>query len=239
MSNRREELEASIADLRRMLEDSPPEMRPILLSQIKNMEELLPSLDRLAQAEEENKKYRPSLTPERAAFFQPEPPASLPLWIPDEIQRSEVTEAMLRCPPGARVYSSDDAVSCAVAPRPGGIPIPHGLALFFHPSGRLSAQRFYEHGLLRWDVSYHSTGGRASQGHYCDREPKEHRAHGLQTSFSYGGTILSQAWYHDGKRHGWSKLWEEDGYPIQGARYEFDEKVEEVFPDGTYRALRS
>ncbi|MFO0660512.1 MAG: hypothetical protein U0165_11865 [Polyangiaceae bacterium] len=214
-------------------------MKPILLAQIQSLESLLPQLGRIAQAEEQNKAFRPVLTPEREAFFRPETPAAIATWVDDSVTRNEVTEAALRCPAGARVYWTDDSVGCAFPAGVGGVPVRHGLTLSFSPSGRLASQRFYEEGLLRWDISYHASGGRSSQGFYCDRERFEQRAHGLITSFSTHGTVTAQAWYFDGKRHGWSKLWEDDGFPIVGERFEHDQKIEEVLPDGTYRVVRS
>jgi hypothetical protein len=239
MATEREDLEATIADLERTLADAPPEMRGMLEEQLTTLRGLLPAVDRIAAAQEENRRHRPAIPPELVGFFRPEAPVVVPTWVPDEVTRRQVDEGMLRCPPGAAVYAQEDAVGCALPPPLGGIPVRHGLTLFFHPSGRLSAQRSYEHGLLRWNVSYHASGSRASQGYYADRAPHEQRQHGLHTSFSPGGAITSQSWYHDGALHGWSKHWEEDGSPIGATRYEHGAQAETILPDGQRRALRA
>ena len=181
---------------------------------------------------EANKQYRPKVSREVAAFFAPEAPAAVPAWLADSLRRSEATEAALRCPSGAQVYATEDAIGCAI-PRGGGIPVRHGLQLSFWASGLLNSQRLYDRGLLRWWIDYHPSGGRSSVGFYADVEPGTHLEHGLQTSFAPSGHVVSQGWFWNGKRHGWSKLWEDDGFPIRATLFDDGREVGTVLPDGT------
>lgn len=226
------DMEAMIAELEAGLATAPPEMRPILEQQIANCRGLLGMLANARPAMEESKRHRVELGEAARAFFAPAPVAQIPAWLPDTLTRSEVTNEMLLCPAGAEIYAFDDSVGCAVPQGIGRIPIRQGLTLSFYQStGRLSAQRFYEQGLLRWDVDYHPSGGRAAIGVYCDTERMQYAAQGIVTRFAPNGTIVSQTDHLDGVRHGWTKLWEDDGYPIVATRYEHGTEVETVLPN--------
>lgn len=223
----RRELEAQLAS-------SPPEMRALLEQQIRALENAHRLLAGAAPAIAEQRRQRPELPPELRAFFTPVPPAPVPAWIADSVTRASVTPDMLRCPPEAKVYALDTNVGCAI-PAGGGIPTAHGLTLSFWPTGGLAAQRCYEHGLLRWSIEYHASGGRASAGFFVDREPKVHVEQGLQTGYHPSGVVSSQSEWQSGVRHGWTKLWEEDGFPIGATRYDAGREVEHVYADGTRR----
>jgi len=140
----------------------------------------------------------------------------------------------MKCPAGTRVFADKHDMDCRKPPTSaGGIPQPHGLALWFYKStGKLKAQRYYENGLLRWNISYHTTGARSSQGFYDNEKPKQDRETGLHTSYAPNGNIVRQAEYKSGKLQGWSKLWEDDGYPMSATRYEDNKSVEMVGPTG-------
>lgn len=231
------ELQAQIAEMEASLRDAPPEQATLLRQSIESARQAAAMLGSLQPALAEAAARRLPLSPEIQAFFRPEPPAPVPAWLPDTLLRSEVTEAMLRCPPGARVYTFETALSCALPGDPGRtLNAPHGLSLGFASTGRLSYQRFYDNGLSRWAIEYHPTGGRHEVGFYADRAPKEHLAHGLHTRFDVQGTIRVQAHRWNGVQHGWSKLWEEDGYPIVATLYDNGRAVEQVGPDGSRRA---
>lgn len=229
-----EELKASIAELKASRATASAEMQKILDQQIDALENARKLLQQASEANEKNKALRPKLSEETKALFTPAPPVKPPAWIPDTLTRSEVKDAMLKCPAGAKVYSDENSVDCRTPPAArGGIPKPQGLALWFYKStGKLKAQRFYENGLLRWDISYHLTGGRDSEGLYDDTEPKQHRENGLHTGYAPNGTIIKQTQYKSGVMQGWSKLWEEDGYPLSASRYENGKAVETIGPAG-------
>ena len=93
-------------------------------------------------------------------------------------------------------------------------------------------QRFYENGSCRWGIEYHANGRRASVGFYADREPSEYRADGLHTSYSMDGVVNVQSEWRAGVRHGWTKHWEDDGFPVGATRYEQGIAVENMSPDG-------
>jgi hypothetical protein len=67
-------------------------------------------------------------------------------------------------------------------------------------------------------------------------ERLEYPEEGLHTSFAPNGTIVSQTWHRAGVRHGWSKMWDDDGAPIGATRYDAGAVAEEVYPDGTRRS---
>ena len=225
------DMEAMIAELEAGLATAPAEMRPIVEQQIANCRDVLRMLARARPAMDANKRLRARITEAARAFFTPVPAIQLPAWLPDTLTRAQVTDEMMLCPPGAEIYAFDDSVGCAIPLGPGRIPERHGLTLSFYQStGRLSAQRFYEHGLLRWDIDYHPSGGRSAQGVYCDTEPKQYAAEGVVTRYAPNGTVVTQTDHHLGKRHGWTKIWEDDGYPIVATRYEHGEEVETILP---------
>lgn len=112
------------------------------------------------------------------------------------------------------------------------MPTPHGLELGFYVSGRLATQRFYDRGLLRWVIAYHPTGGRAQVGFYAATQPLSYPEHGLHTRYAPNGTVISECFYEQGRRHGWWKQWEDDGYPIGATRFEHGKAVESNAPDG-------
>jgi len=230
-----EDLEASIRELEAQLPSAAPEMRALLATQIDALRSAGAMLRGAQPQIDELKKLRPALSPEIAGFFTPAPPVEVPAWVPDAITRPAVSPELLRCPPGAQMYWAEESVGCAVPRGAGRIPIREGLELRFHSTGRLQSQRFYEADLLRWSIEYHATGGRASVGFYVAREPKTYPEHGLHTRFAPNGTITSQATYEAGAQHGWSRIWDDDGYPIGATLYDHGTAVESLLPDGTRR----
>jgi hypothetical protein len=235
MTTQDDDLEAMIAELRAQIPEAPAEMRPILEAQIQSVLHAQASLARAAPAMAETARLRPPLSPEAEAFFRPEPPAPVPSWLPDDLARAAVAPPMLRCPPGGQVYAHEDSVGCAVPQGFGTIPIRHGLQLAFYKSGRLSSQSWYEGGLLRWSIEYHPLGARSLVGFYADVERLSHLEHGLHTSFAPNGTITAQTAFVQGVRHGWTKLWEDDGYPICATLHDRGRAVDEIGPDGRRR----
>jgi hypothetical protein len=236
-ATRVQELEASIAELKASREEAPEDMKKLLDKQIGSLQEAIKLQKMTDEANAQNKPRRAPLSDEMKAFFTPVAPAKVPAWIPDSLTRAQVTDELLKCPAGAKVFADTHAVDCRRPPATrGGIPQPHGLALWFHKStGKLKAQRYYENGLLRWDISYHITGARSSEGLYDNEKPKQDRENGLHTSYAPNGTIVRQAEYKSGKLQGWSKLWEDDGYPMSASRYEDHKSVEMIGPTGNKR----
>lgn len=231
MPSQIDELEASIRELQALMATAAPELRPLLASQIEALRSTIQTLVAAAPEMEKARLARPELPPEIAAFFRPETPEPVPAWIPDEATRSSVTEVMMRCPPGARVYSEESSLSCAVPGVPGSLlSSPQGLTLHFNADGRLSSQRYYERGCLRWSIDYHATGGRSMAGRYASEEPKTYVEHGLHTHWSPSGAIVRQSGYIGGKKHGWEKLWEDDGYPIIATKWADGQQVETMTP---------
>lgn len=190
-------------------------------------------LEKAAPQMEANKQHRQPLSPEARAFFTPQPGPEIPTWIPDTLVRSEASAALVRCPQGARVYEDETSAGCAVPCGIGAIPMRHGLSLGFYSSGRLRSQGYYEHGLLRWSITYHANGGRETFGLYADRVERDHLPHGLHTTTSSAGAVLTQTHWHLGVRHGWTKMWEEDGYPIGATLYDQGREGERILPDGS------
>ncbi|REG22832.1 hypothetical protein ATI61_11837 [Archangium gephyra] len=233
-ATRVQELEASIAELKASREEAPEAMKKGLDRQIAALQDAIKLQQMTDTANEQNKSRRPQLTAEQKAFFTPVAPAKVPSWIPDTLTRAQLTEEMMKCPAGARVFADKHDMDCRKPPTSkAGVPQPHGLALWFYKStGKLKAQRYYENGLLRWDISYHTTGARSSQGFYDNEKPKQDRETGLHTSYAPNGSIVRQAEYKSGKLQGWSKLWEDDGYPMSATRYEDHKSVEMVGPTG-------
>ena len=229
------ELEADIKEAEASLAKAPPEMKQILVQQIEALKKAQAALKRAES--QAPKGRRPTLSPATQTFFTPQKPPEIPAFLPDTLQRKEVTDAQLRCPAGAKAFADELAVECRVPGARGSIPMPDGLALWFYASGKLKAQRFYQKGLLRWDVSYHAVGGRESEGNYSDPQPKTHREEGLHTDYAANGRIVKQTEYQAGKKQGWSKLWERDGFPITATRYENDKAVEQYLLDGTRKKL--
>lgn len=230
-----DDLTAMIDELRASLKSAPPEMRSIVESQIQSLEQSKSMLERARPQMEANKQYRVPVAESFRPFFTPEPLVAVPAWLPDTLARGEVTEAMMRCQPPARVYEHEDALVCAIPSGLGNIPVRNGLSVGFYSTGRLQWQRFYENGCLRWAIEWHPSGNRSSMGFYSDAEPRQYREHGAQTGFAPNGTIISQAVFWHGTRHGWTKLWEDDGYPISATLYEQGRAVEDVLPSGERR----
>jgi hypothetical protein len=229
-----EELEATMRELEAQVPSALPEMRPLMLQQIDSMQQVAKMLRDALPAIEEMKHHRRPLSPALAAFFQPDPPAQIPSWIPDGVHRSEITEASMRAPPESRIYWSERWIGCAVPGMPGrSLGSAHGLSLHFRSTGRLADQCFYDRGLLRWCIAYHVLGGRESSGFYASTEPKTYLEHGLVTRWSANGTVLVQANFVAGRKHGWEKLWGEDGHPIVAMRWVDGRNVEEVLPDAS------
>lgn len=237
MSSQKHDMEAMIAELEASLADAPPEMRGILEQQIASCKNTIAMLDRAEPAISELRAQRAPLRDDVRAFFTPESPADVGAWLPDDLQSLHVTEDMLRCPRGAQVYALEGAYECAIPAAPGLIPVRHGLSIGFYHHGGLKSQRFYDQGRIRWAIEYHASGGRESVAFYSDDEPRQHREHGLLTRFAPNGTIVAQTYYWHGTQHGWSKLWEEDGYPISATLYKEGRRVEDYLPTGEHRRL--
>lgn len=234
----KEDFLASIAELEAQLPDAPAEMRPLLEQQIQNMRGMLPMFEKIDEGRARYASLRPELSGPVRAFFTPEHPAEIPSWIDDSIMRTDISEMMLHCPEGARVYDFEDSLSCAIPLGPGMIPRRHGLSINFYKStGGLESQSYYENGCLRWSIHYHATGGRSSVGFYVGNEPKVYLEQGVHTAYAPNGCITSQSAWSQGTRHGWTKLWEEDGYPIAATFYENGKAVGQMMPDGSQRRL--
>jgi antitoxin component YwqK of YwqJK toxin-antitoxin module len=138
----------------------------------------------------------------------------------------------MHCPPDARVYWNEAWIGCAIPGMPGvSLPISHGLQLGFRSDGALASQTFYERGLVRWAIQYHTTGARESAGFYASTEPLSYPPHGLHTRWAPNGRIVAQATFVAGRQHGWQKLWEDDGYPIGATRFVDGRIAEQVYPD--------
>ncbi len=229
---RDDDLEASIRELEAHKKDADPATLKMLEQQIQNIRDVL-KMKKASDAEAaKNKAARPKLSDAAKKFYAPVPAAKLPTWLPDTLIRADAKEAMLKCPAGAKAYADVESMDCRVPRGPGAIPVPNGLALWFYSTGKLKAQRFYEQGKLRWDVSYYAVGGRESEGAYDSVEPKTYREDGLHTSYAPNGTVTGQATYKSGVKTGWSKLWDDDGYPIGAFRYDGGKVVESVGPTG-------
>lgn len=227
---------ALLAELEAELAHADDESRPLLAQQISALRDATQALERVRAAAPPAP--RAALTAEMAAFFTPEPPAEVPTWLADDLQRGALELHALRCPPGARVYEHDEEVGCGIAAAPGEVGVRHGLQLgFYRASGRLKYQRFYERGLCRWAVEYHASGGRAQVAFYVDDERFQYRVHGIHTAFASNGTIVSQAHHFGGVQHGWAKLWEPDGYPIAATLHVEGREIETVLPDGSRRPV--
>lgn len=235
MSSQKQDLQAMIAELEASVADAPPEMRGLLEQQISSARQAVAMLERVEPALAEQRASRAPLRGDIRAFFAPEPPANVESWLPDDLQLSSVTEELLRCPHGARVYAMGDSFECAFPAAPGYIPVRHGLSIAFYHHGGLRSQRFYDQGRLRWAIEWHPSGNRESVAFYSDDEPKQHREHGLFTRFAPNGTVVAQSHYWHGVKHGWSKLWEDDGYPISATLYREGQAAEEVWPSGEHR----
>ncbi|HYH97951.1 hypothetical protein [Hyalangium sp.] len=229
-----QELEASIAELKASREEAPENMKGLVDRQLESLQQAIKMQQMVDTANEQNKARRAQVPADQKAFWTPVAPAKVPSWISDTQTRAELKDGMLKCPEGTKVYAEKHAVDCRLPPTSrGGIPKPHGLALWFYKStGKLKAQRYYENGLLRWDISYHTIGGRSSEGLYDNEKPKVDRENGLHTSYAPNGTITRQAEYKSGQLQGWSKQWEDDGYPSTATRYENNKQVEMIGPTG-------
>lgn len=229
----RAEAVALIEELERSLPDTPPEMRGMVEAQIKNMRDSIQMLDRAAPQMEANKRYRPELSPDVRAFFTPEPGPDIPTWIQDGLTRAQAGAFLMRCPPGAHVYEELEWLTCAIPAGIGTIPTRHGLSLAFYRAGNLRSQGYYEHGLMRWAITYHANGGRETFGLYCDRAEREHLEHGLHTTTNSAGIVVTQTHYHAGVRHGSTKMWEEDGFPAGATLYDQGRVIDQIAPDGS------
>jgi hypothetical protein len=231
MASQIDELEASIRELEAQIATAGAEMRPLLEKQIEALRSTIKMLAAAQPAMEQAKLSRRPLSDEIVSFFRPEPPADVPAWLADDITHAAVTESMMRCPAGARVYWNEASIACAVPGVPGELlSSAQGLSLQFKADGRLASQQFFERGCLRWSIDYHLTGGRSSSGFYASTEPKTYIEHGLHTRWAPSGTIVHQAHYIAGKKHGWEKHWEDDGYPIVATKWADGREVETVNP---------
>lgn len=227
-----DDLEASIVELEAHRVDADEATVKLLDQQIASLRDVIALKKRTDPEAEKLKVYRPKLSAEAKAFFTPVAPAKLPAWVPDTLTRAQVKDELLKCPKGARVYADARAVECRLPKGPGSVPPTHGLALWFYSTGKLKAQRMYEDGKLRWEISYYAVGGRESEGAYDSVEPKVYRENGLHTSYAPDGTVTGQTEFRSGQKQGWSKLWEDDGFPSSATRYEKDAAVEHRGPDG-------
>jgi len=111
-----DELKASIAELKASRATASAENQKILDHQIDALENARKLLQQAGEANEKNKAPRPKLSKETQALFTPAPPVKPPAWIPDTLTRSEVKDAMLKCPAGAKVYSDEGSVDCRTPP---------------------------------------------------------------------------------------------------------------------------
>lgn len=228
---RQQEMDAAIAELQASQAEASPDQRKALARQVTSLENAKKMQRLVDEASASNKARRPTVPEAQKAFFTPVAVTKLPAWLPDTLTRAQAKEDALKCPAGARVYADAHSLECRI---PAQVPVPHGLALWFYKStGRLKAQRYYEKGLLRWAISYHHTGGRDSEGRYDDVKPKQHRESGLHTGYAPNGTIVRQAEYASGVLQGWTRLWEDDGYPMAATRYENGSSVERREPSGS------
>jgi hypothetical protein len=226
------ELEASIKNLEASLKTADSGSRAIIEQQIMNLRNTIALLRQLTPDIEAAKAKRPVLSAHLRELFTPLPPANVPAWVADQTMRGDVTEAAMRCPPEARVYADASSVSCAIPGEPGvSVSVPHGLTLRFGQDGRLTEQTLYDRGLVRWSISYHATGGRYRVGFFASAEPKTYPEHGLHTRYAPNGTVVAQTEWVNGTKHGWEKIWEDDGYPIVGVRYAAGKEIERVLPD--------
>ena len=233
------DLAAQVAELEAKARLVPHDQAAQLHASAEAVRQTMAMLAPLEPTIAEQMRSRAPLAPEIQAFFTPEPPAPVPAWLPDTLTRGDFVDAMLRCPPGARIYHLDDGASCAFAGVAGQqLSRAHGLTVkFFASTGRIASQTLYEEGVERWAVDYHPTGGRAMVTFYGSREPADFAPHGLHTQLNLDGVITAQAHYDRGERQGWTKLWEDDGYPAAASLYEHDQAVAEVLSDGTRRRL--
>jgi hypothetical protein len=231
MPDDRDETEAQIRNLEITIASAPPEQQRQLRDVIESLRSSQKLRDMVAPTRAQQEANRAPLEPDVKAFFTPEPPTPIPTWVPDATPKHDVTDAMMRCPSGAKVYRLDTSISCGI-PRGGGVPISHGLDLGFHPDGSLQHQDYYEDDLLKWSIHYHATHGRAREGFYADRAPLEQRDHGLVTQYDVNGGITSQQHFVEGVAHGWQKIWERDGYPVGAWLHEDGRIVEEVSATG-------
>ena len=228
------ELQAQVRELEALRDSSSdPAMRKLLEQQIGNLKQTIAMLSSVEVGRA--KPPRVELNPQMQTFFTPAAPAEVPAWLGDSTVLEGVTDAMMRCSQGARVYRSETNIGCRLpSGTAGGVPAAHGLNLDFYKStGKLKSQGFYESGLLRWTIEYHATGKRSLIATFDDVEPKVHRENGIRTSYAANGTVTSQAEYKSGVLNGWQKLWEDDGHPIVGTLHENGKAVEQVLPDGT------
>ena len=231
---READLTAMIAELVAAAKNADPVTRASLEAQIDSLRRAL-AMGATARPHV-TRAQRPALSPDAVAFFTPDPAAVVPTWVPDFILRDQVTEATLRSPAGARVHATDSTIGCGILTSTG--PVWHGLSLGFYRSKRLQSQRFYESGLLRWAIEYHPGGARASVGFFVDQDPSSHREQGLHTSYSPGGAVCAQVMWAAGTRHGWTKLWEDDGYPVGATLYDKGRAIEHVLANGTRQPTR-
>lgn len=177
---------------------------------------------------------RSPMAPHAIAVMTPVPAAVIPSWIPDDTTRDQITHAMMRCPDGASVMEHDAGMSCVIAGIAGKhLGVRDGLTVAFAHSGRLTSQRCFDHGKLRWSIDYHLIGGRESAGHYVGTEKFDYTEHGLHTRYNTDGSVQSQIEYDHGKPHGWTRLYDHHGFPIVAERYEHGVVVESIYPDGS------
>lgn len=232
MPSELDEIDASIRDLEASLADAHPDMRGLLDQQIAALRSARALLVPALASHAAHVATRAPLAPDEHEFFTPDPLVVPFTWIPDDARIEQLDDGDLRGAPGTQVQRDGDVLRCIIPGGLGMLPTPEGLSLTFHASGRLASQRFYEHGCLRWSIEYHASGGRESIGMWVDRERFEHREQGQHTRFAPNGTIIAQAYWEAGTRVGWTKLWEDDGYPIGATRYVEGEAVEQRLPRG-------
>ncbi|MFO0652616.1 MAG: hypothetical protein U0326_40750 [Polyangiales bacterium] len=227
----RAELQSAIEDLERALADAPDAMRAILSQQIEASRAALALLDASAAVTREWPAADAPMGPQLRALFAPDEAEPPPAWIDDATTRDTLRDADLRCAQGAKVYRDADSVSCALAGEAGvRMSVPHGLSVTFRHDGGMASQSLYDRGRLRWSITYHPNGRRESEGLYASDEPKQYLEHGLHTRYAMNGAVVSQCRWVAGRRHGWLKLWEDDGRPISATRYLDGREVERVLP---------
>jgi hypothetical protein len=229
LNKRRKELASASADVADMIKDQIK----MLETQVANLDQTLKMLRDAKPAMDRTAAQRKPVAESVKAIMAPVAAAQVPSWVPDGLVRAKATTAMMKCPAGAAVLEWDGGLSCMIAGVKGrSLGIRDGLSLGFAQSGKLQSQRFFDHGKLRWSIEYHLSSGRESVGFYAGTEKFDYTEHGVHTRYNVDGSVQSQVDYDHGKRHGWSRMYDQHGNPVIAERYERGALVESVFPDG-------
>lgn len=106
-----DEIDAQIRETRALMASVGPDERRQLEQAVASLEQAKAMLIGVQPAVDDLRRDRPPLSPEVAAFFRPDPPAEIPTWVPHTIRQHEVSDELMRCPPGAKIYRLDHNVS--------------------------------------------------------------------------------------------------------------------------------